>query len=71
MSAGADKRGGAAEPSRDRADRHERLADALRRNLRKRKVQARGRGDAGAPAEPAAPETDAASRPPPGHRREP
>ena len=71
MSAGADKRGDAAGPSRDRADRRERLADALRRNLRKRKAQARGRGEAGASAKPAAPDAEAASRPSPVRRREP
>ena len=69
MSAEADKRGGAAGPSRDQADRRARLADALRRNLRKRKAQARGRGEAS--AEPAAADAQAASRPPPVRRREP
>ena len=68
MSVGADKRGGAAGPPRDRADRRERLADALRQNLRKRKAQARGRGEA---AKPAAADAQAASRPPPVRRREP
>ena len=71
MSTEADKRGGAAGPPRDRADRRERLADALRQNLRKRKAQARGRGEAAKPAESAAADAQAASRPPPVRRREP
>jgi len=50
--------------SRDRAARTKRRADALRENLRRRKLQARSRGAAsakaapGRPAEQSGPDTD-------------
>jgi hypothetical protein len=71
MSAGTDKRAGAGGPSQGPAARRERLATALRENLRKRKAQARGRGAAAGSGLPAEAETDETPEKPPGRRPEP
>jgi hypothetical protein len=54
--------------NRDTASRRERLASALRENLKRRKAQARGRAQSDDPMQ--APETGAPSEPPPKRGKE-